>query len=38
VPQRWHLRAWKTLMRATLAGYWTVALLGIAVYYAWNVA
>lgn len=38
LPQRWHLRCWKTLMRATLAGYWAVALLGIAVYYAWNVA
>jgi hypothetical protein len=38
LPERWHLHGWKTLMRATLAGYWAVALLGIAVYYAWNVA
>ena len=38
LPERWRLRGWKTLMRATLAGYWAVAVLGIAVYYAWNVA
>ena len=37
LPQRWHTPRWKTLMRLTLAGYWLVALLGIAIYYAWNV-
>ena len=37
LPRRWHLRGWKTLMRVTLAGYWAVALLGLAVYYVWNV-
>jgi len=35
LPARWHVRGWKTLMRATLAGYWAVALLGIATYRIW---
>lgn len=35
LPRRLHVRAWKGLMRATLAGYWTVALLGLATYYLW---
>ncbi len=35
LPERFHLRGWKTLMRATLAGYWAVALLGIATYRVW---
>lgn len=35
LPRRLHVRAWKGLMRATLAGYWLVALLGIATYYIW---
>jgi CDGSH-type Zn-finger protein/uncharacterized membrane protein YozB (DUF420 family) len=35
LPRRLHVRGWKTLMRATLAGYWLVALLGLAVYYLW---
>ena len=35
LPQAWHVQRWKTLMRATLAGYWIVALLGIATYRAW---
>jgi hypothetical protein len=35
LPARWHIRGWKTLMRATLAGYWAVALLGIATYRVW---
>ena len=35
LPARWHIRRWKTLMRATLAGYWAVALLGIATYRVW---
>ncbi len=38
LPARWHVRWWKGLMRATLAGYWTVALLGIATYYYWYAA
>jgi uncharacterized membrane protein YozB (DUF420 family) len=37
LPQRWHTARWKGLMRLTLAGYWLVALLGIAIYFAWNV-
>jgi uncharacterized membrane protein YozB (DUF420 family) len=37
LPQRWHTARWKTLMRLTLAGYWLVALLGIAIYFVWNV-
>ena len=37
LPQRWHTARWKTLMRLTLTGYWLVALLGIGIYYAWNV-
>ena len=35
LPQRWHVRGWKTLMRLTLAGYWAVALLGLATYRYW---
>ena len=35
LPRRLHLRAWKKLMRATLAGYWLVALLGFVTYYLW---
>lgn len=35
LPARFHVRQWKRLMRATLAGYWAVALLGIATYYYW---
>ena len=34
-PRRFQLRAWKGLMRATLAGYWLVAALGVAIYYLW---
>lgn len=35
LPARWHIRWWKTLMRLTLAGYWAVALLGLATYHFW---
>lgn len=35
LPRRLHVRGWKTLMRATLFGYWAVALSGIAIYYVW---
>jgi len=35
IPRRFQLRAWKGLMRATLAGYWLVAALGVAIYYLW---
>ena len=35
VPSRWHIRRWKNLMRATLAGYWAVALMGFVTYYLW---
>lgn len=37
LPKRLHVRRWKTLMRATLAGYWIVAPLGLAIYYVWFV-
>jgi hypothetical protein len=33
LPARLHIRWWKKLMRLTLAGYWTVALIGLATYY-----
>ncbi|MGH8621266.1 MAG: CDGSH iron-sulfur domain-containing protein, partial [Burkholderiales bacterium] len=35
LPKPLHVRGWKTLMRATLAGYWAVALLGFSIYYLW---
>lgn len=35
LPRQLHVRGWKTLMRVTLAGYWAVALSGMAVYYVW---
>jgi hypothetical protein len=35
LPQRLHVRGWKTLMRVTLAGYWAVAALGLTIYYLW---
>jgi hypothetical protein len=37
LPRSWHIRGWKTLMRLTFAGYWMVALLGIGIYFFWNV-
>ncbi len=37
LPRRWHIAWWKNLMRLTLAGFWTVALLGFAAYYFWYV-
>ena len=37
LPPWLHVRAWKTLMRVTLAGYWVVALLGLVIYYLWFV-
>ena len=38
LPKSWHIKWWKNLMRATLAGYWAVALGGVATYYFWYVA
>lgn len=38
LPRRLHVRGWKNLMRATLAGYWLSALLGGATYYFWYIA
>jgi hypothetical protein len=38
LPRRMHVRGWKNLMRATLAAYWLVALLGFATYYFYYVA
>jgi len=35
LPSSWHIRGWKRLMQLTLAGYWIMALLGIATYRAW---
>jgi uncharacterized membrane protein len=35
LPRRLHVRGWKALMRVTLAGYWAVALSGLAIYYVW---
>ena len=35
LPKSIHIRGWKTLMRVTLAGYWLVALSGLALYYVW---
>ena len=35
LPKPLHVRGWKTLMRVTLAGYWAVAALGLAIYYLW---
>ena len=35
LPRRLHVRGWKTLMRVTLAGYWLVAIMGLAIYYLW---
>jgi hypothetical protein len=35
IPVRFHITRWKTLMRATLAGYWLVALIGLATYLTW---
>jgi hypothetical protein len=35
LPKAVHVSWWKTLMRCTLAGYWTVALLGLWIYYLW---
>jgi len=35
LPARWHTARWKTMMRATLAGYWLVALVGLATYVVW---
>jgi CDGSH-type Zn-finger protein/uncharacterized membrane protein YozB (DUF420 family) len=37
LPKPLHVRGWKTLMRATLAGYWAVAALGLAIYFLWFV-
>ena len=37
LPASWHVSWWKRLMRLTLAGYWAVALLGIALYFQWYV-
>jgi CDGSH-type Zn-finger protein/uncharacterized membrane protein YozB (DUF420 family) len=37
LPKSLHVRGWKALMRATLAGYWLVAALGLAIYFLWFV-
>ena len=35
LPRPLHVRGWKKLMQVTFAGYWIVALLGLAIYYLW---
>ena len=35
LPAALHVRGWKKMMRMTLAGYWTVAILGLLTYYTW---
>lgn len=35
LPARWHTAHWKSVMRDTLAGYWLVALVGLATYVVW---
>jgi hypothetical protein len=37
LPRRLHITGWKNLMRLTLAAYWVVALLGLAIYKFWYV-
>ncbi len=37
LPRGLHVPGWKNLMRATLAGYWLTALLGLATYYFWYI-
>ena len=38
LPKAWHVHRWKGLMRATLVGYWLVAIGGIFTYYYWYAA
>ena len=38
LPAAWHVKRWKGLMRATLAGYWLVAIGGLVTYYYWYAA
>ena len=38
LPAFLHVGWWKGLMRATLVGYWAVALMGLATYYYWYAA
>ncbi len=35
LPRMFHIPWWKSLMRATLVGYWLTALLGLATYMYW---
>jgi hypothetical protein len=35
LPARVHIKGWKNLMRATFAGYWLAALLGLATWWVW---
>ena len=38
LPKSLHVRGWKNLMRAALAGYWLTGLLGFLTYYFWYIA
>jgi hypothetical protein len=38
LPRALHVKGWKKLMRAALAGYWLTALFGGATYYFWYIA
>lgn len=37
LPKSWRIKWWKNLMRATLAGYWVVAIGGFVTYYYWYI-
>jgi hypothetical protein len=37
LPRHLHIAWWKNLMRLTLAAYWAVALMGLAIYKFWYV-
>jgi uncharacterized membrane protein YozB (DUF420 family) len=38
VPERFRFRNWKRWMRAELAQWWIVLLIGVATYYVWYMA
>jgi hypothetical protein len=35
IPVRWRVPWWRNLMRFTIGLYWTVGVLGLAIYYVW---
>lgn len=38
VPERWRFRRYKVWMRTELGLWWTLVILGLAIYYVWYVA